>query len=366
MNKRSRFMISLAAVLMLAFALGLTGHSYGQKERRFKLVVHGGAGTILKSRMTPEREAAYRAALTEALQSGHAVLKNGGSSLDAIEATIKVLEDSPLFNAGKGAVFTSEGTNELDASVMDGATLKAGAVAGVKRIKNPISLARLVMEKSPHVMMVGEGAEIFARQNGIEWIDPKYFYTEERYKQLEEAKRKEKQQTEPASKPDPGKSGPGKPDSAKPDRKTGSETTDDKKFGTVGAVALDRNGNLAAGTSTGGMTNKKFGRVGDAPIIGAGTYANNQTCAVSATGHGEYFIRSVVAHDISALMEYRGLSLKEAADLVVMNKLVKLGGEGGIIAIDKDGNIAMPFNSAGMYRGFIDAGGKVVVEIFKD
>ena len=361
MNKRSRFMISLAAVLMLAFALGLTGHSYGQKERRFKLVVHGGAGTILKSRMTPEREAAYRAALTEALQSGHAVLKNGGSSLDAIEATIKVLEDSPLFNAGKGAVFTSEGTNELDASVMDGATLKAGAVAGVKRIKNPISLARLVMEKSPHVMMVGEGAEIFARQNGIEWIDPKYFYTEERYKQLEEAKRKEKQQTEPASKPDPGK-----PDSAKPDRKTGSETTDDKKFGTVGAVALDRNGNLAAGTSTGGMTNKKFGRVGDAPIIGAGTYANNRTCAVSATGHGEYFIRSVVAHDISALMEYRGLSLKEAADLVVMNKLVKLGGEGGIIAIDKDGNIAMPFNSAGMYRGFIDADGKVVVEIFKD
>jgi beta-aspartyl-peptidase (threonine type) len=356
MNNNSRFMLSLVTVLLVAFVFSLTSHSHGQKEKRFKLVVHGGAGTILKSRMTPEREAAYRAKLTEALQAGHAVLKNGGRSLDAIEATIKVLEDSPLFNAGKGAVFTSEGTNELDAAIMDGATLKAGAVAGVKRIKNPITLARLVMEKSPHVMMVGEGAEIFARQNGIEWVDPKYFYTEERYKQLEEAKRKEKQQTEPANKPDAGK----------PDRKTGSLITDDRKFGTVGAVALDRNGDLAAGTSTGGMTNKKFGRVGDAPIIGAGTYANNQTCAVSATGHGELFIRSVVAHDISALMEYRGLSLKEAADLVVMNKLVKIGGEGGIIAIDKDGNIAMPFNSAGMYRGFIDADGKVVVEIFKD
>lgn len=356
MNKRSRFVLSLATVLMLVVTFSLTGRSYAQKENRFKLVIHGGAGTILKSNMSPEREAAYRAALTQALQTGHAVLKNGGSSLDAIEATIKVLEDSPLFNAGKGAVFTSEGTNELDASIMDGATLKAGAVAGVKRIKNPISLARLVMEKSPHVMMVGEGAETFAKQNGIEWVDPKYFYTEERWKQLEEAKKKEKQQTDPASKPDAGK----------PDRKTSSLISDDKKFGTVGAVAVDKNGNLAAGTSTGGMTNKKFGRVGDAPIIGAGTYANNRTCAVSATGHGEFFIRSVVAHDISALMEYRGLSLKEAADLVVMNKLVKLGGEGGIIAIDKDGNIAMPFNSAGMYRGYIDADGKVVVEIYKE
>ena len=356
MNKRSRFMFSLATVLMVAVMFSLTGHSSMQKESRFKLVVHGGAGTILKSNMTPEREAAYRATLTQALKTGHAVLKNGGSSLDAIEATIKVLEDSPLFNAGKGAVFTSEGTNELDASIMDGATLKAGAVAGVKRIKNPISLARLVMEKSPHVMMVGEGAETFAKQNGIEWVDPKYFYTEERWRQLEEAKRKEKQQNDPAT----------RPDSGKPDRKTGSLISDDKKFGTVGAVALDKNGNLAAGTSTGGMTNKKFGRVGDAPIIGAGTYANNRTCAVSATGHGEFFIRSVVAHDISALMEYRGLSLKEAADLVVMNKLVKLGGEGGIIAIDKDGNIAMPFNSAGMYRGYIDADGKVVVEIYKE
>ncbi|HJQ68976.1 MAG TPA: isoaspartyl peptidase/L-asparaginase [Blastocatellia bacterium] len=329
-------------MILSLFAFSLTGQTQGQKEKRFKLVIHGGAGTILRSNMSPEREAAYRAALTEALQTGHAVLKRGGSSLDAIEATIKVLEDSPLFNAGKGAVFTSEGTNELDASIMDGATLKAGAVAGVKRIKNPISLARLVMEKSPHVMMVGEGAETFARQNGVEWVDPKYFYTEERWKQLQEAKRKEKQP------------------------KTSSLTTDDKKFGTVGAVALDQNGNLAAGTSTGGMTNKKFGRVGDAPIIGAGTYANNATCAVSATGHGEYFIRSVVAHDIAALMEYRGLSLKEAADIVVMKKLVKLGGEGGVIAIDKDGNHAMPFNSPGMYRGFIDSDGKAVVEIYKE
>lgn len=332
-------------------ALSLPALSQAQKERNFKLVIHGGAGTILKSKMTPEREAAYRAALTEALMAGHSILNKGGSSLDAIEAVIRILEDSPLFNAGKGAVFTSEGTNELDASIMDGATLKAGAVAGLLHIKNPISLARLVMEKSPHVMMVREGAEAFAKQNGIELVDQKYFFTEERWKQLEEAKKKEKQEGDPAG---------------KPERKTSALTAYDNKFGTVGAVALDKAGNLAAGTSTGGMTNKKYGRVGDAPIIGAGTYANNRTCAVSATGHGEFFIRSVVAYDISALMEYKGISLKEAADLVVMNKLVKLGGEGGVIAVDKNGNIAMPFNSLGMYRGYVGADGKAVVEIYKE
>lgn len=336
------------AITLAAATLILPGFSrasaQGQPERPFKLVIHGGAGTILKANLTAEVEAAYRAKLAEALTVGHKVLKEGRTSLDAVEAAIRVLEDSPLFNAGKGAVFTSEGTNELDASIMDGASLKAGSVAGLKRIKNPISLARLVMEKSPHVMMVKDGAEAFARQQGVELVNPKYFFTERRWNDLQKAKEQEKRQT----------------------RQNPAPPLVDTKFGTVGAVALDKAGNLAAGTSTGGMTNKKFGRVGDAPIIGAGTYANNSTCAVSATGHGEYFIRSVVAYDISALMEYKGLSLKEAAETVVMQKLVRLGGEGGIIAVDKDGNIAMTFNSAGMYRGFIDAGGKPVVEIYKD
>jgi L-asparaginase / beta-aspartyl-peptidase len=353
MNNPSRFLKSLFAfaIASLLVLFGLPANSRGQAERRFKLVIHGGAGAIEKSKMTPELEKAYREKLTEALMAGHKILSAGGSSLDCVEAVIRMLEDSPLFNAGKGAVFTNEGVNELDASIMDGATLKAGAVAGIKRVKNPISLARLVMEKSPHVMMTREGAEAFAKQNGIELVDPKYFFTERRWKELQDAKKEEEQKSRPTK---------------NMGRKTGSSPSGEKKFGTVGAVALDKAGNLAAGTSTGGMTNKRFGRVGDSPIIGAGTYANNRTCAVSATGHGEYFIRSVVAYDISALMEYGRLSLKEAADRVVMDKLVKLGGEGGVIAMDKDGNIAMPFNSLGMYRGYIDANGKVVVEIYKD
>ncbi|HVG18891.1 MAG TPA: isoaspartyl peptidase/L-asparaginase [Blastocatellia bacterium] len=349
----SRFachLFSLVVTLSLVVFIP-TLYAQVRKDRPFKLVVHGGAGTILKSNMTPELEKQYRDALAGALMAGHKILKDGGTSLDAVEAVTRMLEDNPLFNAGKGAVFTNEGANELDASIMDGATLKAGAVAGVKRIKNPISLARLVMEKSPHVMMAREGAEAFAKQNGVEMVDPKYFFTEKRWKELQEAKKAEEQKgntnREAGREANPSKSG-------------------EKKFGTVGAVALDGAGNLAAATSTGGMTNKRFGRIGDSPIIGAGTYANNRTCAVSATGHGEYFIRSVVAYDISALMEYGGLSLKDAADKVVMDKLVKLGGEGGVIAIDKDGNIAMPFNSAGMYRGYVDSSGKVVVEIYKD
>jgi len=349
-----------STIITLFMAVSLPGFSQAQEARPFRLVVHGGAGTILKESMTPELEKAYKDKLSEALLAGHNILKSGGSGLDAVEATIRILEDSPLFNAGKGAVFTNEGMNELDSSIMDGATLKAGAVAGVKHVKNPISLARLVMEKSPHVLMVREGAEAFARQNGIELIDPKYFYTERRWKELEQAKEKEKAEGM--------KKGPAR--EATPAKPSGNSTADragdDHKFGTVGAVALDRAGNLSAGTSTGGMTNKRFGRVGDSPIIGAGTYANNRTCAVSATGHGEYFIRSVVAYDISALMEYKGLSLKEAADTVVMDKLVKLGGEGGVIAIDKAGNIAMPFNSAGMYRGYVLEDGKVVIRIYKD
>lgn len=302
-----------------------------------RIVIHGGAGTIRKDQMTPERERQYREKLTEALMAGYTILKNGGSSLDAVVASIRIMEDSPLFNAGKGAVFTSEGTNELDASIMDGATLKAGAVASLKRIRNPITLARLVMEKSPHVMMVGEGAEAFAKEQGVEFVDPSYFRTEERWQQLQRAKEREKQQRTEAR----------------------------EKRGTVGAVALDTRGNIAAGTSTGGTTNKKFGRVGDAPIIGAGTYANNATCGVSATGTGEYFIRSVVAHDISALMEYKGLSVQQAAEAVI-EKVGKLGGDGGVIVLDKNGNIAMPFNTSGMYRAYVDEKGNPVVLIYKD
>ena len=353
-----------SGVIALLLAASLPGFTHAQEAKKFRLVVHGGAGTILRENMTPETEKAYREKLSEALLAGHNVLKKGGSGLDAIEATVRILEDSPLFNAGKGAVFTNEGANELDASIMEGATLKAGAVAGVKHIKNPISLARLVMEKSPHVIMVREGAEAFAKQNGVELVDPKYFYTERRWKELERAKEKEKE--EGKKKDSPREATPAKPSGNGAGLNDGRDERDDHKFGTVGAVALDRAGNLSAGTSTGGMTNKRFGRVGDAPIIGAGTYANNNTCAVSATGHGEYFIRAVVAYDISALMEYKGLSLKDAADAVVKDKLVKLGGEGGVIAIDRDGNIAMPFNSAGMYRGYVLEDGKVVVEIYKD
>jgi len=316
-------------------------------KQRFGIVLHGGAGTILKGSMTPDLERDYREKLTQALTAGYTILKNNGSSLDAVEAAIRILEDSPLFNAGKGAVFTHEGTNELDAAVMDGKTLKAGAVAAVKHIKNPISLARMVMERSPHVMMVGDGAEAFAKAQGMELVGAEYFYTERRWKQLQAARAKEEQQK----------------DSSKLKKYPVPDTS---VHGTVGCAALDKMGNLASGTSTGGVTNKRYGRVGDSPIIGSGTYANNSTCAVSATGTGEYFIRSVVAHDISALMEYKGLSLKEAAETVVMVKLVKLGGDGGVIAIDKDGNIAMPFNTSGMYRAYIDTTGNPVVKIYRE
>ena len=318
----------------------------GQDQPKVALVIHGGAGTILRGDMTAEAEARYRAKLQEALQEGHGVLSEGGSSLDAVVATLRVLEDSPLFNAGKGAVFTSDGTVELDASIMDGATRQAGAVAGVKHVPHPIELARLVMEASPHVMMVGDGAEAFAQQHGIELVPNDSFYTERRREQLGRA-----QQRENAS-------------GATED--TTTTTSADKKHGTVGAVALDQAGNLAAGTSTGGMTNKRYGRVGDSPIIGAGTYADNETCAVSATGHGEYFIRGVIAYDIAAMMRYAGLSLQEAARTAIMEKLTEVGGTGGVIALDREGNIAMPFNTPGMYRGYIDTEGNTVIEIYKD
>ena len=325
---------------------------------KITLVIHGGAGTITRQNMSAEKEKAYQQALRQALQAGYAVLHQGGTSLDAVEAAIHVMEDSPLFNAGKGAVFTNEGKNELDAAIMDGKTLKAGAVAGVTTIRNPVSAARAVMEQSEHVMMMGAGAEKFAREKGLKIVDPSYFYTEPRYQQLEKARK-----AEPVKPGPPGGNGALRRHRA--DAIARLIFTEGRKFGTVGAVALDQYGNLAAATSTGGMTNKRYGRVGDAPIIGAGTYANNNTCAVSATGHGEFFIRSVVAYDIAALMEYKGWSVQQAAEEVVMKKLVARGGEGGVIALDRKGNFTMPFNSAGMYRGYIKAGGKSQVLIYK-
>ena len=342
------FRSSLAIALVAATALHAVRDIMGQatmnkEQRKFGLVIHGGAGTIDRVKMTVEREKEYREGLERALRAGYEILKGGGSSLDATEAAVRVLEDDPHFNAGKGAVFTNAGTNELDAAVMEGKTLKAGAVAAVKRIKNPASLARLVMEKSGHVMIVGEGAEAFAKENGIELVDQKYFFTQERWDALQRMKAAEK-------------SGGG-----------GGKKyfiSDQDRHGTVGAVALDQSGNLAAATSTGGTTNKRAGRVGDSPVIAAGTYANNATCAVSGTGDGEYFIRAVVAHDISALMEYRGMSLKDAAEKV-LDKVANLGGTGGLIAIDRDGNVALPFNTNGMYRGHADRDGKFVVDIYR-
>lgn len=316
------------------------------------LVIHGGAGTILKSRMTDEKEAAYKQGLTEALQKGYAVLKQGGASLDAVVTAIKVMEDNPLFNAGKGAVFTNEGKNELDAAIMDGSNLKAGSVAGVTTIKNPITAARAVMDKSEHVMMAGRGAEKFAAAAGCEIVDPSYFYTKDRYEGLQKALQQDSVKLLNKGK-------------EKSQGMLKQPNYRDYKYGTVGAVALDSKGNLAAGTSTGGMTNKKYGRIGDAPIIGAGTYANNATCAISCTGWGEYFIRLVMAKSISDRMELAHTPLADAANEMVMKKLPELGGDGGLIAVDKEGNIAMPFNTSGMYRGYIDASGNMKIEIYK-
>ena len=324
---------------------GMSVDQLSMQTKNVGLVIHGGAGTIERSKMTPEREREYRAGLERALTAGYEILKRDGSSLDATEAAVRVLEDDPHFNAGRGAVFTDAGTNEMDAAVMDGKTLRAGAVASLKHIKNPVSLARLVMEKSGHVMMDGEGAEAFAAANGVELVDQKYFFTEERWEALQKIK-------------SAGKSHRGGAGGKK------FIITDQDRHGTVGAVALDQNGNLAAATSTGGTTNKRAGRVGDSPVIGAGTYANNATCAVSATGDGEYFIRATVAHDVSALMEYRGMSLEEAAQ-TVLSKVAKLGGTGGLIAIDGHGNVALPFNTSGMYRGYVDPNGKFLVEIYR-
>ena len=312
--------------------------------KKIGLAIHGGAGTIERSNMTPEREREFRAGLERALTAGYEILKRGSSSLDATEAAVRTLEDDPHFNAGKGSVFTSAGTNEMDAAIMNGKTLAAGAVASLKHVKSPISLARLVMEKSGHVMMDSEGAEAFAKEKGIELVDQKYFFTQDRWDALQKIKAAEKNHT----------SGGGK----------AFLITDQDRHGTVGAVALDQNGNLAAATSTGGTTNKRPGRIGDTPVIGAGTYANNATCAVSATGDGEYFIRATVGRDVSALMEYRGMSLKDAAQ-AALDKVAKLGGNGGLIAIDHQGNVTLPFNTSGMYRGYVDANGKFAIEIYR-
>lgn len=305
--------------------------------------MHGGAGTILRTQMNSEKESLYTNALKEAVLVGEAILLNDGLALDAVEAVVKQLEDNPLFNAGKGSVFTHEGKNEMDASIMDGKTLKAGAISSVMHIRNPVTLARAVMEHTEHVFLSGSGAVDFARERGLKLESDDYFFVQYRYDQLKRARES---------------------DTIVLDH-TAIKEIDEKKFGTVGAVALDVYGNLAAATSTGGMTNKKHGRIGDSPIIGAGTYANNNTCAISCTGHGEFFIRSVVAYDISCLMEYKGLSLKDACNLVVKDKLVKMGGEGGLIAIDKDGNIQMPFNTEGMYRACKNSDEDLVIGIYQ-
>jgi beta-aspartyl-peptidase (threonine type) len=333
----------LTSLLFCALFASTGGAATGplmNQTPQFALVVHGGAGTIDRATMTPEKEKAYRLGLEQSLQAGAAILKKGGSSLDAVEEVVRILEDNPLFNAGRGSVFTSAGTNELDAAIMDGKTLRAGAVASVKHIKNPIILARLIMEKTSHVMLDSDGAEALAKKNGLELVDQKYFFTERRWQELQRAKKAENP------------------------RGQSSATPPEKDHGTVGAVALDQHGNLAAATSTGGTNNKYPGRVGDSPIIGAGTYANNATCAVSATGDGEYFIRAAVAHDVSALVEYKGLSVGDAAE-AVLAKVGQLGGTGGMIALDRGGNIAMPFNTSGMYRGTIDPAGHLQIEIYK-
>ncbi len=308
--------------------------------KNISIAIHGGAGTILKSAMTPEKESDYSRALQDALDEGYELLASGASAIDAVERAVVLLEDSPLFNAGKGSVFTSQGTHEMDASIMEGKSLQAGAVSAIRGIKNPVSLSRQVMEKSEHVFLSGEGAEAFARQVGCEFREAAYFFDEFRHQQWLEVKDTDQFQLD-------------------------HSTSKEQKFGTVGAVALDLDGNLAAATSTGGMTNKRFGRIGDSPMIGAGTYANNRTCAVSCTGSGEFFIRAVVAYDVSCLMEHKGLSLKDACHQVVHHRLKDIGGDGGLIAVDAQGHIVLDFNTEGMYRGQRNSNGLNEVAIYR-
>ena len=313
--------------------------------QKISIAIHGGAGTILKEDMTPELEEAYRQALADALNTGYAVLAEGGTAVHAVKAAVVTMEDNALFNAGKGAVFTKKGVNELDAAIMDGRTLDAGAIAGVRNIRNPVELAEEVMLHSGHVFLSGKGANDFAIKQGIKMEPDEYFYAQFRYDQWREIRDSDLYQLD-----------------HKADKLVG--LMKDKKFGTVGAVACDADGNIAASTSTGGMTNKRFGRIGDSPIIGAGTYANNKTCAISCTGHGEIFIKAVAAYDVSCLMEYKNMTLQEACDEVVLKKLVQLHGEGGLIGMDTKGNAAMVFNSAGMYRGVKNSDGEFLVAIY--
>jgi beta-aspartyl-peptidase (threonine type) len=352
MGQKIRFLI-IAALAMAA----LVAMAQQPPVHHWAIVLHGGAGVIERATMNPKTEAAYRAGLTEAIEAGAKVLDRGGSSLDAIEASIRILEDNPLFNAGRGAVFTAAGKNELDAAIMDGATLNAGAVAGVTRTRHPISLARAVMEKSPHVMLVGAGADAFGAEAGLEQVNPSFFFTEERWDALVKQLKKEGRPIPP--RPAGAPPAPVEPVSA-------IEPPDAHRFGTVGMVALDKHGDIAAGTSTGGLTGKKWGRVGDSPIIGAGTYASNQSCAVSGTGTGEYFIRLGVAREVCNLVFFKGMRLQEAADQVIHKELESLHGDGGLIAIAPDGQMAWSFNTPGMYRAKVAEGGKVDVEVYRD
>ncbi|MEO8721367.1 MAG: isoaspartyl peptidase/L-asparaginase [Ginsengibacter sp.] len=315
--------------------------------QKISIAIHGGAGTILKQDMSPEIEAAYRLGLSDALEAGYAVLKIGGKAFNAVKAAIVTLEDNPLFNAGKGAVFTKKGVNEMDAAIMDGSTLEAGAIAGVRNVRNPVELAEEVMLYSGHVFLSGKGANDFAIKQGIKLEPDEYFYSQYRYDQWREIRDSDFYQLD-----------------QKNDKLVG--LLKDKKFGTVGAVACDGDGNIAAATSTGGMTNKQFGRIGDSPIIGIGTYANNKTCAISCTGHGEIFIKAVAAYDVSCLMEYKNYTLQQACEEVILKKLVALNGEGGMIGMDAKGNAALVFNSAGMYRGLKNSDGKLLVAIYGD
>lgn len=325
---------SSISIFLLLVIGGSCTTTTDQSARRYGLVIHGGAGSVSREHIRAEDETAYRERLTAALKAGYAVLDTGGSSLDAVEAAIVLMEDSPLFNSGKGAVFTHAGTHELDASIMDGSDLNGGAVAGVRHVKNPIRAARKVMEDSPHVLLSGDGADAFARQQNLEMVPQSYYYTDRRWKALQ--------------------------------RRLKEEKTNKEKLGTVGAVALDKQGHLAAGTSTGGMTNKLWGRIGDSPLIGAGTYADDATAGISATGHGEYFIRGAIAYDITALMKYKNWDLDKSANNVIHTKLTEMGGNGGIIGMDRQGGVSMTFNTTGMFRGYLMNGELPVVKLFGD
>ncbi len=339
---------AMATALLAVLLQSLAAAAPAPPAAQIAIVIHGGAGVIERSRMTAEREAAYRAGLAVALDAGYGVLERGGTSLDAVIAAVRHMEDDPQFNAGRGAVLDEDGDAELDAAIMDGSGPRAGAVAAVRHVKNPIELARLVMDNSPHVLLVGAGAEEFALEQGVTLVPRDYFRTEARTQELEEARRVEaaRRAGKPLSQLQPAAAA--------------------ASMGTVGAVALDRSGHLAAATSTGGLTNKHRGRVGDTPLIGAGTYANNATCAVSGTGQGEYFIREVVAYDVCALVQYRHMTLAAAVHEVVQVKLRQSGGEGGLIALDHAGNIAMDFNSAGMFRGARDSRGRREIAMYRD